>query len=396
MPTAPTGSGRAGALARIVGDPARFLAEHWAVEPLYRPGADPGAFADLFSLADVDHIISSSAPRLPAFRMVKDGKPLDPATYTRSARMGSKPVTGLADPGRVWDAFHGGATLVLQSVHRFWPSLARLSRELELVLTHPVQVNIYVTPPASRGLGVHHDPHDVFVLQVSGRKQWDVYSADVHKPGSDERLIGAELQPGDAMYIPQRFPHAARTAETASVHLTVGILTVTWADALRSAVATAVDEALSDQPLPAGFALTPQRWSAAVADQLAEVRRRLDKLDPGVLAERAADRFWSQRPPLLAGQLQQLLALDRVTDDTEVRRRAGAVCRVRPRADRVELLLGDRTVSLPDRARPALDTVLGSGRLAVRDLAPHLDASSRLVLVRRLIAEGLLEQVAVD
>jgi lysine-specific demethylase/histidyl-hydroxylase NO66 len=79
-----------------------------------------------------------------------------------------------------------------------------------------------------------------------------------------------------------------------------------------------------------------------------------------------------------------------------VRRRAGAVCRVRPRADRVELLLGDRTVSLPDRARPALDAVLGSGRLAVRDLAPHLDASSRLVLVRRLIAEGLLEQVAVD
>jgi len=363
---------------------------------MYRPGADPAGFTDLFTLADVDHIISSSAPRLPAFRMVRDGKPLDPASYTRSARMGSMPVTGLADPGRVWDHFHDGATLVLQSVHRYWPSLAQLSRELELVLTHPVQVNIYVTPPASRGLGVHHDPHDVFVLQVSGRKQWDVFAADGHEAGGDQRLIAAELQPGDAMYIPQRFPHAARTAGTASVHLTVGILTVSWRDALRASIATALDQALSDDPLPAGFAATPDQWAAAVGDQLAEVRHRLDKLDPAVLATRAADRFWAQRPPLLGGQLQQLLALDRLTDDTEVRRRAGAVCRVRARGDRAELVLGDRTLSLPGRVRPALDAVLGTGGLAVRDLAPHLDASSRLVLVRRLVTEGLLEQVAVD
>jgi hypothetical protein len=131
-----------------------------------------------------------------------------------------------------------------------------------------------------------------------------------------------------------------------------------------------------------------------VAEQLGEVRRRLDKLDPGAIAVAAADRFWSSRPPLLAGQLQQLLALEEIGQDTVVRRRPGAVCRLRQHHDRLEVLLGDRTLRMPGRLAPVMLVILASDRLTVRDLAGHLDPSSRLVLVRRLVREGLLESVA--
>jgi len=395
-PTSPTSSDPEGdaagdALARCVGDPARFVREHWARAPLYRPGADPAAFGDLFSLGDVDHILSSTTPRFPAFRMVKEGKQLDPRSYTRPGRVGGQPVGDLADPGCVYEQFHGGATIVLQSLHRFWPPLTRLGRDLELALTHPVQVNAYITPPASRGLGVHHDEHDVFVLQVYGRKRWDVHDPD----GSHgDRLIVAELAPGDCLYIPQRFPHAAWTAQTASVHLTVGVVPTTWADVLRRAVTSAVEDALSGEPLPAGFAADPAALTAGVAEQLGEVRRRLDKLDPGAIAVAAADRFWSSRPPILTGQLQQLLALQEIGEDTVVQRRSGAVCRLRQREDRLEVLLGDRALHMPARLAPVMRTILASDRLAVADLAGHLDPPSRLVLVRRLVREGLLESVA--
>jgi bifunctional lysine-specific demethylase and histidyl-hydroxylase NO66 len=395
-PTSPTGShpdnqGAGDPLARLVGDPDRFAREHWARAPLYRPGADPAGFADLFSLADVDHILSLTTPRFPAFRMVKDGRQLDPRSYTRSGRVGGQPVNDLADPAAVYELFHGGATIVLQSLHRFWPPLVRLSRDLELALTHPVQVNAYITPPASQGLGVHHDEHDVFVLQVHGRKQWDVHDPD-GRP--EDRLIEAELGPGDCLYIPQRFPHAAWTAQTASVHLTVGVVPVTWADMLRRAVASAVEGALSGEPLPAGFAADPAALTAGVAEQLGEVRRRLDKLDPAAIAVAAAERFWSGRPPILSGQLQQLLSLQEIGDDTVVRRRPGAVCHLRQRADRLEVLLGDRALHMPARLAPVMETILASDLLAVADLAGHLDPPSRLVLVRRLIREGLLERVA--
>jgi JmjC domain len=394
-PTSPTGSDpeddAAGhALARCVGDPDRFVRDHWARAPLHRPGADAAAFADLFSLGDVDHILSSTTPRHPAFRMVKDGRQLDPRSYTRSGRVGGQPVHDLADPGRVYEQFHAGATIVLQSLHRFWPPLTRLARDLEGALTHPVQVNAYVTPPAARGLGVHRDEHDVFVLQVHGRKQWDVHDPDGR---SENPLIAAELAPGDCLYIPQRFPHAAWTAETASVHLTVGVVPATWADVLRRAVTSVLEDALSGEPLPAGYAADPAGIAAGVADQLGEVRRRLDKLDPGAIAAAAADRFWAGRPPILTGQLQQLLGLERIGQDTVVRRRPGAGCRLRRREDRLEVLLGDRALHMPARLEPVMRTILASDRLAVGDLAGHLDPPSRMVLVRRLVVEGLLETV---
>jgi lysine-specific demethylase/histidyl-hydroxylase NO66 len=395
-PTSPTGNDPnddtvADALGRCVGDPGRFVAEYWARAPLYRPGADAAAYADLFSLGDVDHILSSTTPRYPAFRMVKDGKQLNPRSYTMSGRVGGQPVDDLADRGAVYELFHRGATIVLQSLHRCWPPLARLARDLELALTHPVQVNAYITPPASQGLGVHHDEHDVFVLQVYGRKQWDVHDPD-GKP--EDRLVVAELAPGDCLYIPQRFPHAAWTAATASVHLTVGVVPTTWGDVLRRAVVSVLEDVLSGEPLPAGFAADPAVLTMGAAEQLAEVRRRLDKLDPGAIAVAAADRFWSSRPPLLAGQLQQLLALEEIGEDTVVRRRPGAVCRLRQREDRLEVLLGDRTLRMPARLAPVMRVILASDRLTVRDLAGHLDPSSRLVLVRRLVREGLLESVA--
>jgi lysine-specific demethylase/histidyl-hydroxylase NO66 len=395
-PTSPTSNKQndntvADALGRCVGDPGRFAREHWARAPLYRPGADAAAFADLFSLGDVDHILSSTTPRYPAFRMVKDGRQLDRRSYTRPGQVGGQPVDDLADPRRIYELFDGGATIVLQSLHRFWPPLTRLGRDLELALTHPVQVNAYITPPASQGLGVHHDDHDVFVLQVYGHKQWEVGDPDGDR---GDRLIVAELAPGDCLYIPQRFPHAARTTATASVHLTVGVVPTTWAEALRREVMSVVEEALSGEPLPAGFAADPAGLAAGVAEQLAQVRRRLDKLNPGAIAGATADRFWSSRPPLLAGQLQQLLGLEGIGEETVVQKRPGAVCRLRQRADRLEVLLGDRVLQMPARLAPAMQAILTSDRLAVADLAGYLDPPSRLVLVRRLVREGLLESVS--
>ena len=56
---------------------------------LLRRGAGPDGFDDLLSLDDVDRILSTTSPRTPSFRLVKDGKPLPPSAYTRAGRMGS-------------------------------------------------------------------------------------------------------------------------------------------------------------------------------------------------------------------------------------------------------------------------------------------------------------------
>ena len=402
MATASTSSNPA--IERCAGDPAAFVRDHWAKAPLLRRGAGPDGFDDLLSLDDVDRILATTSPRTPAFRMVKDGKPLLPSAYTKSGRMGSVPLADLADPGKIFDQFHAGATIVLQSLQRYWPPLTELSRQLELFFTHPVQVNAYLTPPASRGLGVHHDTHDVFVLQVHGRKLWQVWDAAVpfplaHQkqlpPGAESPTeapqVDAELAPGDCLYVPRGFRHAARTAETASLHLTVGMLTRNWNDLLREVVELATEEAWFRESLPVGFANDPATLEGSLADRVEELRRFLDKVDLAKVADRAGRRFWANRPPPLEGQLRALLSLDELDDATVVRRRPGAAARLRVAGGRLELLLGDRTLTMPATLEPAVRQVLDGDELTPGELAGHLDGPSRLVLVRRLVREGLLQ-----
>jgi bifunctional lysine-specific demethylase and histidyl-hydroxylase NO66 len=393
MTTAATGS----ALWRFVGDPERFVRDHWARAPLYRPGDDANRFVDLFSIADVDHLVATASLRVPAIRMVKDGGELPSQGYTKSGRLGSKPLTDLVDPGKVYGQFAGGATIVLQGLQRYWLPLTRLCRDLERSLTHPTQVNAYVTPPASRGLGLHADEHDVFVLQLHGRKRWEVY-----RPGPDndpkapgELLLDVVLRPGDCLYVPVDFPHAVRTEQSASAHLTVGVLTSTWREVLGDAVRRVLDEPAFTAPLPPGYADQPAAIAGAVAERLGELQQRLGKLDPEEMAEAAARKFRSSRPPILTGQLGQLLDLDQVSDTTIVWRRAGSVCDLQVDDDGLRVLeLGDRSLGFPAWVEPALRallTLLERERFTAADLAGELDPESRLVLIRRLVREGLLE-----
>jgi cupin superfamily protein len=360
---------------------------------LLRPSGDPEGFDDLLSYADVDHIVSSTSLRTPAFRMVRAGKSLPLSSYTRTARTGSQRITGVADPPAVYREFEAGATIVLQGLQRYWLPLARFCRDLEIALGHPTQVNAYITPPGSQGLAVHSDEHDVFVLQVHGTKGWQVYRPVPTLPPHDDPLIDAELRRGDCLYIPKGFPHAASTQERASAHLTVGILSYSWVDLIRDVVRGAESEPEFVEPLPIRFADDAARLRILADDRLRSFQAWLDKQEPGEAAERLARRFLTGRRPILAGQLQQFDHLGSVDDSAKVRRRPGAICVIRPAGKEISVLLGDRELRMPAWVRPAVEAVADAPDLLVGDLAPHLDAESRLVLVRRLVREGLLEVI---
>jgi len=301
-------------------------------------------------------------------------------------------VTDLIDVGRVYGHFADGATIVLQGLHRFWPPVAQLCRELSDELTHPVQANAYLTPPVAQGLQVHRDAHDVFALHTSGSKQWVVYEAGT--PGTDGSgaapSLDTELQAGDCLYLPKGVAHAARTVDRPSLHLTLGVRTTTWADVLASVVSTALaDPSLSD-PLPAGYARNPQALADEAGRRLDGVVTRLRAADAGEAVEGAAQRFEAGRAPALTGQLQQLLALGELSDDTVVRRRPDAVASVSASGGMLRVVLGDRTLQMPTRVEPAVRLALRGQPFAVRELDEILDAPGRLTLVRRLVREGLL------
>ena len=334
-------------------------------------------------MADADTLLTASAIRTPSIRIAQDGSVLPESAYTRSASLAGKPLTGLVDGRRALALFDDGATVVFQGLHRYHPPLTRLVAELELELGHPCQANAYLTPPGSQGFAVHSDSHDVFVFQTAGSKQWEV-----HTPEGVEDLT---LEPGLSVYLPTGTPHAARAQDAVSLHVTIGINQLTWRGLLHRSVGAAIDE-VDDAHLPAGYLEDRSALAAGLADRLEQLAERIRTLDPDDAVESEVRRFLTGRGPRLAGGLLDRATADDVDDDTELRRRPGHPCVLLAAGERVEVLLGDRSLDVPGRLRPALEEVRRRDVLRPADLAEHLDPQSRVVLCRRLLREGLLER----
>jgi bifunctional lysine-specific demethylase and histidyl-hydroxylase NO66 len=375
-----------GPLERCVGDPEAFLGASWGRRASLHRGADPTGFADLLDLDDVDRFVTTTALRVPFLRLVRADQRIPEAAYTRSGRTGSRDVHGMVDPARVTALFEDGATIVLQGLHRWSAPVTRFCRELELELAHPCQVNAYITPPGAQGLASHEDPHDVFVLQAFGAKRWHV---EPETGGGDP--LDAELDVGDVLYMPRGTPHSATTQRTVSGHLTVGVHVTDWREVLREVVADLGEDPSLEGDVPAGWIHDPDGFATALAARLQLLAVALrDGVDPYDVVDRRTDAFLSSRAQLMRGALTERASPIEIDDATLLRRRPGAICVLRVRGDTLTVLLGDRRLEMPAWVAPAMRRLATADEVRVGDLAPDLpSASSRAVLARRLVREGL-------
>ena len=390
------------ALARAVHvDAATFAAEHWSRTPvLSRAKQLPVTFEDLLSPADVDELVAERALRTPFFRTVSEGGGLP--TPVRTVTAGARRIGDLVDGDGLATQYADGATLVLQSVHRMHPPVARFCRELAAELGHATQCNAYVTPGGEhQGFDFHHDTHDVFVLQVSGKKRWIVHEPVVRLPLASQPQAGAhlvadgaeplmdvELEAGDALYLPRGYVHAALTTDEHSVHLTVGVLSTTWYDVLLDAVSLAGDEesfrdALPVQPLA----------SLDVADLLRRAAAFLEQLPPGQVEAVVTRRLQRDVPVEPLRLLAQTAAGRDLTPTTALRPRRGLATSLRTDGEQVVVVLPGRTVALPALASPALQRLLEGPCCPADLLLGGLDEAGALVLARRMLRESVVVPV---
>jgi hypothetical protein len=215
------------------------------------------------------------------------------------------------------------------------------------------------------------------VLELPLKQQ--KYAPEMGGPG--DPVLDVTLQAGDTLYLPRGWLHQAMTSDAASLHLTVGVNVATWRDAVRDALDEAAREEVELRRGVPADGEAPQGLLELLAS----------RLTPEAVAARRRRSFVETRRPLRDDAFDQLRALDELDVYTTLERRGTVIADISVDGTEATLSFEGRALSFPARIAAELRFLLiADGPFSASDLPGSLDEKGRLVLVRRLVHEGLL------
>ena len=187
--------------------PAQFMRRHWQKKPLLVRAAIAGftpllSRAELLKLASLDEVES----RL----IVKN---------TGSWRMKNGPFAARSVPAMS----QLGWTLLVQGVDGHASSISRLLQQFRFVPDARLDDVMVSLASTGGGVGPHFDSYDVFLLQASGRRRWQIgRQKDLRLQTGVPLKILENFEPeeefvleaGDMLYLPPRYAHDGTAVAT--------------------------------------------------------------------------------------------------------------------------------------------------------------------------------------
>jgi ribosomal protein L16 Arg81 hydroxylase len=382
------------ALAFLMAPVARedFLRDYYEERPLLNLAGEPERYASLLTLAMLDDFIASADLREGMLDLTNRRNPVNRDQYVFE--------DGRISHTAVAREYMRGATIILPHLHESLFQLGEFCRSLEEIFSCHVQTNIYLTPSGNQGFPPHYDNHDVFVMQISGAKAWRLYDMPVGTPFRGEKFQVAAhaagevrqeftLRAGDCVYIPRGLMHdAENVGDEPSLHITVGLITKTWADLLLEAVSElALEEPGFRRSLPPGFATREfdredaRRHFASLVEAVA-ARASMDSA-----FDLMADNFIRGRRPNVAGVIMQHPPAPQPGD--RFRRRRFVPWNAAEDEGDLVIIGPGGDMRFKEADGDALDVALSGEPFGEADLACEDPAG----MIRRLWANGYLEKL---
>ncbi len=371
-----------------------FLAEHWEKKPLHIKRGNPAYFGDLLSMRAFDRVLTTQTLMHPTCFITNAAREVKAEDYTHQ--------NGAIDPARLYQQFADGGTIVFNQLENHHAPLADFTRALEREISSHFQCNIYCTPAGAQGFPTHYDSHDVFVLQIHGTKHWIIYNTPVELPFRGQPFrrdstpkgdvtLEFDLEPGDVLYLPRGMMHDAQTREGETLHVTLGAITTSWTQLLLEAVAkVSLGDAELRRTLPVGFSRSEFDRTAARAHFKELLSRVVEHADFDAALDHFADDLVSTRNALLEGQMEQILRLPHITVEDRAGARPNLVYRHRIADEQIVVSCYGADMRLPDHAAEPLLYALENESFRIADLPGDLDDAGKLVLIKRLVREGMV------
>lgn len=208
-----------------------FFKDFWRKAPLFI--TEQHDFDEILTLQEIERYFSGPSLLYPYVRVVGNGNEVELAKY-QIINNGSFVVLNKIN---LFNLLAEGNSLIIQAAQFQFPSLQSFVRELESELGFEINANVYITPRNARGFNPHYDTHEVLVLQIYGRKNWNIYHEIPFEAPikgeltqqqrehylSTELVHRVELSAGNVLYIPRGVVHDAFCDTDVSIHVTLGL-----------------------------------------------------------------------------------------------------------------------------------------------------------------------------
>lgn len=218
-----------------------FLGCHWQKHFLHVPGP-VGKFKHLFSWPLLNKLLEEYPFDSPRMRLSKAGKPISPDKYlvSRTDRNGTlRSIRSVS----LTSELKQGATLILNYADDVSPSLRDLCVGLERVFRKHVVANLYAGFRTDNCFPLHWDEQDTLILQIAGRKKWQIYEPTLSYPLEGRGPVppmptaaptwDSIIEEGSLFHIPRGWWHVAYPLDEPSLHVTVTVNTLTGLDLLH-------------------------------------------------------------------------------------------------------------------------------------------------------------------
>jgi ribosomal protein L16 Arg81 hydroxylase len=204
----------------------RFLTEFWSKSFLVSKGT-AGRFSGLFGWDELNAILEQHRLHPPRFKLLQEGRTIEAFRYSTLSAAGIPRLNS----GKLAACLSAGATIVLDGMEELAPRVRQLASSFRDALHANTHVNLYAGWHSQKGLDLHFDTQDIMVLQVSGRKRWQVYRPTRPSPLPDDEeappkptdppVWDGMLEDGDMLYMPRGWWHVAFPVNEPSLHLTL-------------------------------------------------------------------------------------------------------------------------------------------------------------------------------
>lgn len=371
-----------------------FLNTYYEKRPLLIKRENNKYYKDILNIGIINNYFNQADIIYPTLRLVKEADEISPQNFTYSITTTPiKSTEGIVEKEKMFHYFFNGYTIILNSFERNNLNILNLRHIVERTFYTRAQANIYLTPFNSQGFNPHWDNHDVFILQVGGSKEWKIYDCSFELPSRreffegnwipTEPTIATILEEGDLLYIPRGFVHEAKSNDSISAHITLGLFTYTYGDLLRLIVEDVEKEISFRKSLPENYEIDRDEFLRNIIEFLSntDIQKSITKLQ---------DLFLSKCLTDPTDRLMDYMTINSLNMKTVLRKRESIFYDIKYNKENIVIKFNNKLITLPAFVTSFMKFILSNEQFCVEKIECDLEDSSKILLCRKLIEEGFL------